>query len=111
MKRRDADLDRLLRAAAATESDAAPAEMPFGFATRVVALAGENGTRANGSAELTRFVRRIGALAVAVLAIASAGAYQQFATEADATGGETPLGEAYAIADNAIQSEIPELVL
>ena len=43
---RDVDLDRLLRAAAQTKAEA-PAEMPFGFDTRVIALSRRNG---NGAA-------------------------------------------------------------
>ena len=39
---KDVDLDRLLRAAAQTKEDA-PAEMPFGFDTRVIALSRKNG--------------------------------------------------------------------
>ena len=111
MKQPDPDIDRLLRSAAECDDGPSPVEMPFGFDTRVLALARENGARSNGSAELGRFVRRIGVIAFAVFAIATAGAYQQFATEADgvAEANETPLSEAYMIADNAIQTEFPGL--
>ena len=112
MNKRDADLDRLLRSAAEASKRGREDEMPYGFDTRVVALSREADTRpANGSAEITRFVRRIAAVAFAIFAVASAGAYQQFAVapDAGADGDETPLSEAYAIADTAIQTEVPEL--
>jgi hypothetical protein len=104
MKPTDADLQRLLRSAAKGAPRDADIEMPFGFDTRVVALARQNEGRSNGAADLTRFVRRIGAVALAIFAIASAGAYQQFTSEEDAE--ETPIAEAYAMADSAIQSEL-----
>ena len=109
MSTRDDNLDRLLRSAASGVESASAPEMPFGFETRVVALARASGsTSPNGSGDLIRFVRRAGAIAFAILAVASAGAFQQF-TGASFDADETPLSEAYAIADNAIQIEVPEL--
>ena len=101
MKGRDGDLDRLFRSAATAEEPSAP-EAPYGFETRVIALwrAGNGG--ANDAADLTRFLRRIGAVALAVLALASAGAYRQFNENEARTAPQT---NEYAIADSAIQTE------
>lgn len=104
MKRPDADLDRLLRSAATAAEPPSPAA-PYGFETRVVALGRAGNERANDAAELTRFLRRIGAVALAVLTLASAGAYQQFSeNEARATAQTNE----YAIADSAIQTEFSQ---
>ena len=104
MKRPDADLDRLLRSAA-TAAEPSPPEAPYGFETRVVALWRAGNGRANDAAELTRFLRRIGVVAFAVLALASAGAYQQFNENEART---TPQTNEYAIADSAIQTEFSQ---
>ena len=105
MKRRSVDLDRLLRSAAQAAPEEPKVEVPFGFETRVLALARQNGGRANGAADLVRFLRRIGATAVAIIAVASAGAYQQFTADDNEETDTTPIAEAYAMADSAIQSE------
>jgi len=92
------DLQRLLRAAAQIRDDA-PAEMPFGFDTRVIALSRRNGNGAIFGALL----RRIALVAAAVIVLATGGAYFEFNSNGDtidATGNE------YAIADSAIQDEI-----
>ena len=94
------DVDRLLRSAARVKDDA-PAEMPFGFDTRVIALSRKDG---NG-ATFGRLLRRITLLATAVIVFASAGAYLEFAQSGDAT--ET-LGNEFAIADSAIQDEMAQ---
>jgi hypothetical protein len=94
------DVDRLLRSAARVKDDA-PAEMPFGFDTRVIALSRKNG---NG-AMFGRLLRRIALLATAVIVFASAGAYLEFAQSGDATG---TLGNEFAIADSAIQDEMAQ---
>ena len=97
-------LDRLLRAAAKAPEAPVP-EAPFGFDTRVLALArGENGS-ATDTADLTRFLRRTGVIAFAVLALASAAAYRQFAEDATFS---VPQTNEYAIADSAIQMEFSE---
>ena len=101
MKEPDADLDRLLRSAASAPGPTAP-EAPYGFETRVVALWRTGNGGANDAAELTRFLRRIGAVALAVLALASAGAYRQFNENEQRTAPQT---NEYAIADSAIQTE------
>ena len=108
MAKPDPDLDRLLRAAAAQEPGSAPAEMPFGFDTRVVALARaeqRRGGETNGGRELARFLRRVALVSVIITAFASSAAYWQM-SENDAIG--EPLSNAYAIADNAIESEFFE---
>jgi hypothetical protein len=97
------DLDRLFRSAAATDSPAP--EAPYGFETRVVALWRAGNGHASDTAELTRFLRGIGAVALAVLALASAGAYQQFNENEARTAPQT---NEYAIADSAIQTEFSQ---
>ena len=104
MKRPDADLDRLLRSAATAVEQSAP-EAPYGFETRVIALWRAGHGQANDAAELTRFLRMIGAVALAVLALASVGAYRQFNENAARTAPQT---NEYAIADSAIQTEFSQ---
>ncbi|MDQ2867963.1 MAG: hypothetical protein M3R59_06065 [Verrucomicrobiota bacterium] len=91
----DRILQRLLQAAAG-ESEA-PAAMPFGFDTRVLALA--------RSAAPDRFIalltRRVAMIALAVIALTGAGLYQASASSND-------LPSEYTMADNAIQSNIDE---
>jgi hypothetical protein len=92
MKTTPSPVDRLLRAAAAQPNEPAP-EMPFGFDTRVVAQ-----WRASwpaDPAEIVRLLRRVVFLAVALIVLASAGAYREFSQSAAA-------GEEFAIADSAI---------
>ena len=101
MKGPDAKLERLLRSAASAEEPATP-EAPYGFETRVVALWREGHGETNDAVELTRFLRRIGAVALAVLALASVGAYRQFNENEQRTAPQT---NDYAIADSAIQTE------
>jgi hypothetical protein len=101
MRAPDADLDRLLRSAAQTEEPAAP-EAPYGFATRVIARWRAGRVPATDAADLTRFLRRIGAVALAVLVLASAGAYRQFNENEQRIAVQT---NEYAIADSAIQTE------
>jgi hypothetical protein len=108
MAKPDPDLDRLLRAAAAAqETNSEPASIPFGFDTRVVALARAQtrGGQSNGGRELARFLRRVALVAVVITAFASSAAYWQV-SENEAIG--EPLSNAYAFADNAIESEFFE---
>jgi hypothetical protein len=104
MKPAGNDLDRLLRSAAGVSGEAAP-EAPFGFETRVVALWRAGGASANDLADVTRFVRRAGLIAAAVLVLAGVGAYRQF-NESSALS--SPQANEYAIADSAIQTEFSE---
>ena len=101
MKELEANLDRLLRSAANAPAPSTQ-ELPYGFETRVLALWRAACGRTNDAEELTRFLRRIGAVALAVLALASAGAYRQFQEN---EGRLAPQTNEYAIADSAIQSE------
>ena len=98
------DLDRLLRSAANAPEEPAP-EAPFGFETRVVASWRSGQGSANDIADLTRFLRRTGVIAFAVLAIASAAAYRQFAEDKAFSAPQT---NEYAIADTQIQREFSE---
>jgi hypothetical protein len=97
------DLDRLFCSAAAVEPPVP--EAPYGFDTRVVALWRAGNGRTSDTAELTRFLRGIGAVALAVLTLASAGAYQQFNENEART---VPQTNEYAIADSAIQTEFSQ---
>ena len=97
-------LDRLLRSAAQAPEEPAP-ETPFGFDTRVVALARAGNESRVDLADLTRFLRRTGVIAFAVLALASVAAYRQFAEDAIFSAPQT---NEYAIADSAIQMEFTE---
>lgn len=99
-----ADLDRLLRSAANAPGEPAP-DAPFGFATRVVASWRSGHEIVNDAADLTRFLRRTGLIAFAVLTLASAAAYRQF-TEDKAFA--APQTNEYAIADTQIQTEFSE---
>lgn len=81
--------------------------MPFGFDTRVVALArARRGAREmNGARELARFLRRVALVSVIVTAFASSAAYWQM-SEIEEIG--EPTSNAYAIADSAIESQLFE---
>jgi hypothetical protein len=96
------DIDRLFRSAAHA-SEPAASEVPYGFETRVVALwrSGKNGKI--DLAELSRFLRRAGVIASAVLILAGAAAYRQYRDETKFAALAT---NEYMIADSAIQSEI-----
>jgi hypothetical protein len=96
MKNPDEILDRLFRAATAP---APPAEMPFGFDTRVLALAHESSP--NGSIVIARFAQRAAMIAVAVIALASVGVYRTSTSSDD-------LPAEYAMADTAIQNSLGE---
>jgi hypothetical protein len=93
-------LDRLLRSAAQAKEDA-PAEMPFGFDTRVIALSRKNG---NGAA-FGALLRRVAFAALAVIVLASGGAYLEFNRNDDSITGS---GNEYAIADSVIQDEVAQ---
>ena len=98
------DLDRLLRSAANAPGEP-PSHPPFGFETRVVASWRSGNGSAADVVDLTRFLRRTGVIAFAVLALASVAAYRQFAEDAAFTGPQT---NEYAIADSAIRMEFSE---
>jgi hypothetical protein len=99
------DLNRLLRSAAKAPEEPGAGAPPFGFETRVVALARARNGSATEVADLTRFLRRTGVIAFAVLTLASVAAYRQFAEDAAFAAPQT---NEYAIADSAIQMEFSE---
>lgn len=99
---RDSDLERLLRAAA--KSEELDVTTPFGFDTRVVARwRASRGENVGVAREFAALLRRVAVGAAIVAIVASAGAYWQVSENEDA--GE-PLTNAYAIADNAIESGV-----
>jgi len=98
------DLDRLLRSAA-NASEPSVTETPFGFDTRVVASWRAGIAGGNDLAELSRFLRRAGVIACAVLVLAGAAAYRQYRDETKFAA--LPTNE-YAIADSAIQTEFSQ---
>ena len=104
MKKADADLDRLLRSAAKAAGPSTP-EAPYGFETRVIALWQASPGRADDAVELARFLSRVGAVALVVLALASISTYQQFNENEART---TPQANEYALADSAIQTEFSQ---
>jgi hypothetical protein len=96
VKNRNEILDRLLRTATAPTP---PAEMPFGFDTRVLALAHEPSP--NGSIVIARFAQRTAMIALAVIALASVGVYRASTSNND-------LPTEYAMVDTAIQNNLGE---
>lgn len=101
MAKHDSDLDRLLRTAA-SRPDEIPAEAPFGFATRVVALWRSGEKQSHETRALTRFLRRVAIMATAVTLAASVATYRQISQSEEL---DEPLSNDYAIADSAIQAE------
>ena len=97
---KDVDLDRLLRAAS-KDKDEAPAEMPFGFDTRVIALSRRNG---NG-AVFGALLRRVALMAAAVIILATGGTWVEFNRNDDAS---VASGNEFAIADSVIQDEFSQ---
>jgi hypothetical protein len=94
------DVERLLRSASKVKEDA-PAEMPFGFDTRVIALSRHNGS---GPA-LAGLMRRVAVIAAAVIVLATAGAWLEFNQNGDVIEG---ISNEFAIADSAIQDEMTQ---
>ena len=105
MKRSGTNLDRLLRSAAKAEQRLSTPETPYGFETRVIALWRAGNGAVDDAAEVARFLRRIGVVAFAVLALAGIGAYRQFNENEART---TPHANEYAIADSTIQTEFSQ---
>jgi len=94
-------LDRLLRSAAQAP-DESPISAPFGFDTRVVAL--WRAGLPNGGNGLSRLLRRVAVLSIAVIMVSSGAALYEMNQERESN---EPFTNAFAIADSAIQSEIP----
>ena len=103
MDKRESELQRLLRAARGEES--AP-EMPYGFDTRVVALArATQRERGREGRAVARLFRRIAVAAVIVAVFASSATYWQLEDNDELA---EPLSNAYAMVDTAINSELFE---
>ena len=96
------DLDRLLRSAASVPAHPVE-EAPFGFDTRVIAAWRSGAASHDDVAEIARFLRRAGAIGLAIVLLAGATAYRQFREQAMLAAPQT---NEYAIADSAIQSEL-----
>lgn len=96
MNKHDQILDRLFRAAA---SSTANDEMPFGFDTRVLALVRESGS--NGSAMIALLAKRAAMVALAIIALATAGLYRTSTSDND-------LPTEYAMTDTAIENNLGE---
>lgn len=91
-------VDRLLRSAARA-GDEAPAEMPFGFDTRVVALWRAGTPKANGVMQL---LRRVAVLSIAVIVISTIAAIREANQSREI---RESFANEFAIADSAIQDE------
>ena len=103
MDKRESNLERLLRAARGDEG--AP-EMPYGFDTRVVALArATRPDRSSVARDLARTFRRIAAGGLVVAVFATVATYWQLEENNDLA---EPLSNAYALVDTAIDSELTE---
>lgn len=102
MAKLDPELNRLL-ARATDGADKADAEMPYGFDTRVVALAREKRNADwRESVQLKRLLRRVALAAVVVAVFSSGAAYWQLSENDDLA---EPLSNSYAIADTAIDAD------
>jgi hypothetical protein len=95
------EFDRLLRSAAQAV-DEAPAEMPFGFDTRVVAVWRGLAANPNGIASL---LRRVALLSVVVIAISTLAAVREIKQSREQDNDYT---NEFAIADTAIQDEFSQ---
>ena len=97
----DHEIDRLLRSAAQASGEA-PAEMPFGFDTRVVALWHALGLKPNG---ITSLLRRVALLSTVVIVISTLAAIREIKQSREQY--DTFTNE-FAIADTAIQDEFSQ---
>jgi hypothetical protein len=91
-------IDRLLRSAAQGDEEV-PAEMPFGFDTRVVALCRAGTPKANGVMQL---LRRVAVLSIAVIVISTIAAIREANQSREI---RESFANEFAIADSAIQDE------
>jgi hypothetical protein len=98
---RDDKIDRLLRSAAQAGDDT-PAEMPFGFDTRVIALWRASAAKPNG---VTSLVRRVALLSAAVIVISTVAAVRELKQSREQFN---DLANEFAIADTAIQDEFSQ---
>ena len=91
-------IDRLLRSAAQVNEDV-PAEMPFGFDTRVIALWRAGTPKANGVGQL---LRRVAVLSIAVIVISTIAAVREINQNREIN---ESFANEFAIVDSAIQDE------
>jgi acid phosphatase family membrane protein YuiD len=98
---KDHKIDRLLRSAAQAR-DEVPADMPFGFDTRVVALWRGLAAKPNGIASLLRRVALLSALVIAISTLAAVREIKQNREQLN------DLTNEFAIADTAIQDEFSQ---
>ena len=91
-------IDRLLRSAAQADEEA-PAAMPFGFDTRVIALWRAGSSKPNGVAQL---LRRVAVLSVAIIVISTVAAVREANQSREI---RESFANEFAIADSAIQDE------
>jgi hypothetical protein len=98
---RDDKIDRLLRSAAQAGDDA-PAEMPFGFDTRVIALWRASAAKPNG---VTSLVRRVVLLSAVVIVVSTVAAVRELKQSREQFN---DLANEFAIADTAIQDEFSQ---
>jgi len=98
---KDHEIDRLLRSAL-KGTDQAPAEMPFGFDTRVVAHWRELGAKPNGISSL---LRRVALLSSGVIIISTLAAVRELKQSQDQSNDFT---NEFAIADTAIQDGLSQ---
>jgi hypothetical protein len=98
---KDHEIDRLLRSAAQGSSEA-PAEMPFGFDTRVVAFWRALSVKPNG---IVLMLRRVALLSAAVIVISTLAAIREIKQSREQYNAFT---NEFAIADTAIQDEFSQ---
>jgi hypothetical protein len=99
---KDHEMDRLLRSAAQATADEVPAEMPFGFDTRVIALWHALASKPNGVASL---LRRVALLSAAVITFSTLAAVREIKQSREQYN---DLTNEFAIADTAIQDEFSQ---
>jgi hypothetical protein len=95
---KNGQMDRLLRSAAQGDEEV-PAEMPFGFDTRVVALWRAGTPKANGVMQL---LRRVAVLSMAIIVISTIAAIREANQSREI---RESFANEFAIADSAIQDE------
>jgi hypothetical protein len=94
-------LERILRAAAQAGGEE-PESAPYGFDTRVVAL--WRASLPNNGNGMSCLLRRVAVLSVVVIVVSSVAAVYEINQERESN---EPFTNAFAIADSAIQSEVP----
>jgi hypothetical protein len=98
---KDHEVDRLLRSAAQAV-DEAPAEMPFGFDTRVIAVWRSLAANPNGLASLLRRIALLSAVVIAISTLAAVGEIKESREQ------DNDFTNEFAIADTAIQDEFSQ---